>query len=105
MAETQPKLHPALLRLSAIISHYFMRCAAAQMMRGESHFQRHDAMLTPMSQESANRMFKYDEKFKKRVRRSARKKGIPEEHIEAFMASFNEGKTKVVAKRGFIVST
>jgi uncharacterized protein DUF4238 len=83
----------------------FMRFAAAQMIRVESHFQRLDAMLTPLLQESANRMFKYDEEFKKRVRRSARKKGIPEEEFEAFMASFSEGTTKVVTNRGFIVST
>ena len=83
----------------------FMRFAAAQMIRVESYFQRLDAMLTPVFQESADRMFKYHEKFKKRVTRSARKKGIPQEEIEAFMASFSEGKTKVVANRGFIVST
>jgi hypothetical protein len=82
----------------------FMRFAAAQMIRVESHFQRLDAMLTPLLQESANRMFKYDEEFKKRVTRSARQKGIPQQEIEAVMASLSQGKTKVVANRGFIVS-
>jgi hypothetical protein len=83
----------------------FMLFAASQMIRVESYFQRLDAMLTPLLQESANRMFKYDEEFKKDVIQSARKEGIPQEEIEAFMASFSEGKTKVVANRDFIVST
>jgi hypothetical protein len=83
----------------------FMRFAAAQMIRVESYFQRLDAMLTPLLQESANRMFKYDEEFKKRVTRSLRKKGIPQQKIAAVMASLSQGKTKVVANRGFIVST
>jgi Protein of unknown function (DUF4238) len=83
----------------------FMRFAAAQMIRVESHFQRLHAMLTPLLRESANRMFKYDEEFKKRVTQRLLAKGIPQEEIEALMARLAEGKTKVTANRGFIVST
>jgi hypothetical protein len=55
------------------------------MIRVESYFQRLDAMLTPMFQESANRMFKYDEQFKKRVMQRLRATSTPQEKIEAIM--------------------
>jgi len=83
----------------------FMRFAAAQMIRVESYFQRLAAMLTPILQESANRMFKYDEKFKKRVTQRLLDKGMPQQQVEEFMGNLAEGKTKVVANRGYIIST
>jgi hypothetical protein len=83
----------------------FMRFAAAQMIRVGAHFQRLYTMLTPLLQESANRMFKYDEQFKKRVTQRLRATGTSEEKIEAIMASLAQGKTKVTASRDFIVST
>ena len=83
----------------------FTRFTAAQMIRVESYFQRLDAVLTPVLQESANRMFKHDEEFKKRVAQALRKKGTSQQNIEAIMASLSEGKTKVTANRGYIIST
>ena len=44
MAETQPKLHPALLRLSAMISQYFMRT----MVSNDDESTRHDFTLRAM---------------------------------------------------------
>ncbi len=82
----------------------FMRFAAAQMIRVESYFQRLDAMLTPLLQESADRMFKYDKDFRKRLTEALRKKDIPRQEIEAFIASLRQSKTKVTANRGYIVS-
>ena len=60
----------------------FMRFAAAQMIRVESYFQRLDATLTPLLQESAKRMFKYDEKFKQNVSPRLRDIGTSEKDIK-----------------------
>src|SRR6266478_141696 len=82
----------------------FMRFAAAQMIRVESYFQRLDAMLTPMFQESADRMFKYDKEFTRGLTERLREKGTPQQDIDALMSSLRQGKTKVSASRGYITS-
>src|SRR5207249_710332 len=70
----------------------FMRFAAAQMIRVESYFHRLDALLTPVLQESAGRMFKHDEEFKKRVTQRLRNIGASEKDIEGLFASLSRGE-------------
>jgi hypothetical protein len=83
----------------------FMRFAAAQMIRVESYFQRLDAMLTPLLQESAKRMFKYDEEFKKRVTQDMRNKGASENDIERLFVGLSRGEMEVTANRGYIIAS
>lgn len=83
----------------------FMCFAAAQMIRVESYFQRLDATLTPLLQESAKRMFKYDEDFKKDVTQSLRDEGASEKDIEGLFASLRRGEMKVTANRGYIIAS
>lgn len=83
----------------------FMRFAAAQMIRVESYFQRLDAALTPIFQESAERIFKYDEEFKKGVTQDMRNAGASEKDIERLFTGLNRGEMKVTANRGYIIAT
>ena len=82
----------------------FMRFASAQMIRVESYFQRLDASLTPLLDESARRMFKYDPEFKKRLTKDLRDSGTSEKDIEGLLASLARGEFKLKANRGYIVS-
>jgi hypothetical protein len=82
----------------------FMRFAAAQMIRVEAYFQRLSDLLTPVLQESAERMFKYSEEFKKRVAQRLRRTSTPEEKIEKLLAILSRGEFKVTANRGWLNS-
>jgi hypothetical protein len=82
----------------------FMRFAAAQMIRVETYFQRLEAMMSPIMQEMAERMAKYDEEFRNGLTQDLRKIGKDEKEIEEFIASLERGEFQVTANRGYIVT-
>jgi hypothetical protein len=82
----------------------FMRFAACQMIRVKTHFQRLDALLSPILQESAERLAKYDAEFKTGLADRLRERGGGEAEIADFMSSIERGEFKLTANRGYLVS-
>jgi hypothetical protein len=82
----------------------FMRFAACQMIRVKTYFQRLDAWLSPILQESAERMAKHDEDFKTGLADDLRKDGVAQADIAGLLASLERGEFKVTANRGYLVS-
>jgi hypothetical protein len=82
----------------------FMRFAAAQMIRVPSHFQRLEAMMSPIFQEMLERMAEYDEQFKSGVARDLREVTSDKVEIAEFLESAGRGEVRVKANRGYIVT-
>jgi hypothetical protein len=83
----------------------FMQFAAAQMLRVETYFQRLEACLSPLLQESAKRMSKYDPEFKSRVTERLKEIGASETDIKGLFASLARGEFKVTANRDYLKAT
>jgi hypothetical protein len=82
----------------------FMRFAACQMIRVKTHFQRLEALLSPILQESAERLAKYDAEFKTGLADRLRKKDGGQAEIAEFMSSLERGEFKMTANRGYLVT-
>lgn len=90
-------------RLSSDQWNDFVNFAAAQMIRGPSHFQRLIDAFSPILEESAKRMFAHFKEFKDRVTERLRAK-MSDEKIDDFLASLERGEVDVKANRGWIVT-
>ena len=84
---------------------HFMRFAAAQLLRVETYFQRLEQHLSPILQETANRMFKHDPEFKEHVTKELREMGASETDIEGLFASLERGEFQVTANRDYLKAT
>lgn len=82
----------------------FMRFAACQMIRVKTHFQRMDALLSPILQESAERLAKYDAEFKTGLADRLREGDYGQAEIADFMSSLERGEFKMTANRGYLVT-
>jgi hypothetical protein len=82
----------------------FMRFAACQMIRVKTHFERMDALLSPLLQESARRLAKYDAEFKTGLADKLRERGGGQAEIADFMTSIERGEFKLTANRGYLVT-
>lgn len=82
----------------------FMRFAACQMIRVKTHFQRLDALLSPILQESAERLAKHEAEFKTGLAARLRERGGGQAEIADFMSSIDRGEFKVTANRGYLVT-
>jgi hypothetical protein len=83
----------------------FMRFAAAQMLRVDTYFERLKNTFSPIFQEMAERMVKYDEGFRTGLLEDLRKSGGDETEIQNFLAALERGEFKMTASRDFIVTT
>lgn len=83
----------------------FIQFAAAQMIRVETHFNRLEAVMSPILQEMGERLAKHSEEFKTGLIDRLRKTKLGEDEISELMASLERGEFTLTAHRSYIVAT
>jgi hypothetical protein len=86
-------------------AHAFFRFVAAQMQRTPASLRRTGDHFSPIFQEMAERMAKYDPEFRKNVIANVKEKGTTDEDLVEFVKILDEGKFTVTPTREFAIAS